>query len=256
MSTKSFVFVYNEDKAFNHTKLVHIRSLIIKETQTMISFIVIKKGTYTEMIQDKNYIDDECYGYCRCSKARVQDAEYEIRALMKLGIKRDHIYVDYQSGASDNRENLNKVLSIMKPGISSLFCTDITRLVRNTRFFCELLSYIEEHKLRLVVGSLDVDVRQEKLDVMVEGMLKINAVCGEMERKLKIFQINLGLDNARAEGVKLGRPTTSYDDIPEIFFRYLPMYNNETINKSEFSRLTGLSYPTIYKYIGIVNKVS
>ena len=221
----------------------------------MISFILVKKGTYTEMIQDKNYIDDECYGYARCSK-KSQDAEYEIRALMKLGIKRENIYVDYQSGASDNRENLNKVLSIMKPGISSLFCTDITRLVRNNHFFCELLSYIEEHKLRLVVGSLDVDVRREKLDVMVEGMLKINAVFGEMERKLKVFQISLGIDNAIAKGVKLGRPTTSYDDIPEIFFRYLPMYNNGTINKSEYSRITGLSYPTIYKYLDIVNKVA
>lgn len=232
-----------------------IRSLTIKEMSTMISFIQVKKGTYTEMIQDKNYIDDECYGYARCSK-KSQDAEYEIRALMKLGIKRNHIYVDYQSGASDNRENLNKVLSLMKPSISSLFCTDITRLVRSTRYFCELLTFVEENKLRLVVGSLDVDVRQDKLDVMVEGMLKINAVFGEMERKLKIFQINLGLDNARAEGTKLGRPSTSYDDIPEIFFRYLPMYNNETINKSEFSRLTGLSYPTIYKYIDIVNKMA
>lgn len=220
----------------------------------MISFIVIKKGTYTEMIQDKNYIDDECYAYARCSK-KSQDAEYEIRALMKLGIKRENIYVDYQSGASDNRENLNKVLSIMKPGISSLFCTDITRLVRNTRYFCELLSYIEEHKLRLVVGNLDVDVRQEKLDVMVEGMLKINAVFGEMERKLKIFQINLGLDNARAEGVKLGRPQTTYDDIPEIFFRYLPKFQASMLNKSEYARITGLSYPSIYKYLRIVSKV-
>ncbi len=231
-------------------------ALFIKEMLTMISFILVKKGTYTEMIQEKNYIDDECYGYARCSKARVQDAEYEIRALMKLGIKRENIYVDYQSGASDNRENLKKVLSLMKPGISSLFCTDITRLVRSTRYFCELLTFIEENKLRLVVGSLDVDVRQDKLDVMVEGMLKINAVFGEMERKLKIFQINLGLDNARAEGTKLGRPSTSYDDIPEIFFRYLPMYNNGTINKSEYSRITGLSYPTIYKYLDIVNKVA
>ena len=33
------------------------------------------------MIQDKNYIDDECYGYARCSK-KVQDAEYEIKAFI------------------------------------------------------------------------------------------------------------------------------------------------------------------------------
>lgn len=200
-----------------------------------------------------NNIDDECYGYCRCSKANVQDASYEINALMKLGIKRENIYVDYISGSCDSRENLNKVLSLMKSGKSSLFCTDITRLVRSTSFFCTLLSFLEENKLRLVIGSLDVDCRTEKLDVMVEGMLKINAVFGEMERKLKIFQINLGLSNARAEGTKLGRPKTTYEDLPEVFFKFLPLYKNGTINKTDFSNITGLSYPTIYKYLSIVD---
>lgn len=208
------------------------------------------------MIQNNKYVDDNCFGYCRCSKARVQDAEYEVNALLNLGIKRENIYIDYQSGASDNRENLNKVLSKMESGKSSLFCTDITRLVRGTRFFCDILNFIEENKLRLVIGSLDVDVRKEKLDVMVEGMLKIASVFGEMERKLKIFQINLGLDNARSKGVKLGRPATSYENIPTIFFRYYPKYKSGEINKSEYARLTNLSYPSILKYIGIVQNRS
>ena len=187
-----------------------------------------------------NNIDDECYGYCRCSKANVQDASYEINALMKLGIKRENIYVDYISGSNDNRENLNKVLNLMKSGKSSLFCTDITRLVRSTSFFCTLLSFFEENKLRLVIGSLDVDCRTEKLDVMVEGMLKINAVFGEMERKLKIFQINLGLSNARAEGTKLGRPKR--------LMKTYRKYSSSSCHCIRMALLTKLTSPILLVY--------
>ena len=62
----------------------------------------------------------------------------------------------------------------------------------------------------------------------------------------------VGLENSRAKGVTLGRPRTTTDNIPEIFYRYYPRYKCGDINKSEFARLAGLSYPSIYKYLSIV----
>ena len=44
------------------------------------------------------------------------------------------------------------------------------------------------------------------------------------------------------------------DNIPESFYKYYPMYKNNQINKKEFSRLSKLSYPSIYKYLDIVEK--
>ena len=126
-------------------------------------------------------------------------------------------------------------------------------LARSTRIFCDILEYIETNKLRLVVNTLEVDCRSEKLDVMVESMLKISAVFGELERKLKIFQINLGLENAKSKGIKLGRKKVeSIEQLPSIFLRYYPNYLNKSINKSEYARLCNLSYPTIIKYLSIV----
>ena len=83
-------------------------------------------------------------------------------------------------------------------------------------------------------------------------MLKINAVFGEMEAKLKIHQIHLGLATAVKAGKKLGRPKSTYDDIPKVFMQYYPKYKNGTLNKMAFARVTQLSYPTIYKYLDIV----
>lgn len=205
----------------------------------------------------KNDIEnmDECFGYARCSKSKVQDAEYEIKALMDKGIKRENIFIDYMSGAREDRTQFNRLLKILKPGISSIYCTEITRLVRSTKYFCEVLEYIENNKIRLVVNTLEVDCRSEKLDVMVEAMLKISAVFGELERKLKIFQICLGLENAKSKGIKLGRKeVNSIEQIPTIFLKYYPQYANKHINKSEFARLCNLSYPSIYKYLEIVER--
>ena len=80
------------------------------------------------------------------------------------------------------------------------------------------------------------------------------AVFAELDRKMKIYQINLGLKNARKEGRIGGRPATTRNNIPESFYRYYPMYKNKQINKKEISRLANLSYPSIYKYLDIVSK--
>lgn len=194
------------------------------------------------------------YGYGRCSTNETkQDVEYQIKELVEKGVKKEDIYFEYESGAREDRPVFNKLLQSMVKG-DSLYVTDITRLSRSTKQLCSVIDYINNNKMRLVIGSLDVDCRSDNIEPMVEGMLKMMAVFAELDRKMKIYQINLGLKNARKEGRIGGRPRTKKDDIPDLFYRYYPMYKNNQINKKELSRLSKLSYPSIYKYIAIVEK--
>lgn len=73
-----------------------------------------------------------------------------------------------------------------------------------------------------------------------------------MERNIICERVRSGLVNAKAKGKIGGRPRTTVDDIPESFYRYYPQYKSGNINKSEFSRLCRISYPSIYKYLKIV----
>ena len=196
------------------------------------------------------------YGYSRCStneNQNRQDAEYQIKELVEKGVPRENIYIEYESGAKEDRPVFNKLLSTMVKG-DSLYVTDITRLSRSTQQLCKVIDFINDGKMRLVIGSLDVDCRSDNIEPMVEGMLKMMAVFAELDRKMKIYQINLGLKNARKEGRIGGRPRTKKENIPVSFYRYYPLYKNKQINKKEFSRLAKLSYPSIYKYISIVEK--
>lgn len=192
------------------------------------------------------------YGYCRCStNESKQDVEYQIKELVEKGIKKEDIYFEYQSGSREDRPVLNRILQVMVKG-DSLYVTDITRLSRSTKQLCSIIDFINTNKMRLVIGSLDVDCRSDNIEPMVEGMLKMMAVFAELDRKMKVYQINLGLKNAVKSGKTLGRPKTTKDNIPDLFYKYYPMYKSNQINKKEFSRLSKLSYPIIYKYIDIV----
>ena len=133
------------------------------------------------------------YGYCRCStNESKQDVEYQIKELVEKGIKKEDIYFEYQSGSREDRPVLSRILKDMVKG-DSLYVTDITRLSRSTKQLCSIIDFINTNKMRLVIGSLDVDCRSDNIEPMVEGMLKMMAVFAELDRKMKVYQINLGL---------------------------------------------------------------
>ena len=197
-------------------------------------------------------MESKVWGYCRCStNDSKQDVKYQIDALIDKGVDISNIRYEYISGRKEHRPGLDALFEEMIEG-DTLIVTDITRLCRNTKVLCEIIDLIIAKKFRLIVGSIDIDCRNGSLDPMIEGMLKINAVFGEMEAKLKIHQIHLGLATAVKAGKKLGRPKSTYDDIPKVFMQYYPKYKNGTLNKMAFARVTQLSYPTIYKYLDIV----
>ena len=197
-------------------------------------------------------MESKVWGYCRCSTSETkQDVAYQVDALIQHGVDVANIRSEYVSGRKDNRVGLTSLFNEMSDG-DTLIVTDITRLCRSTRGLCDIIDLIIAKRFRLIVGSIDIDCRNGSLDPMIEAMLKVNGVFGELEAKNKRFQIKLGLASAVSKGKKLGRPTTSYNDIPKIFMQYYPKYKNGSLNKMAFARVTQLSYPTIYKYLSIV----
>ncbi len=104
-----------------------------------------------------------------------------------------------------------------------------------------------------MLGNFVVDCTKE-LDPMTEGMLKMMGVFSELERNITSQRVKSGMQNARAKGKIIGRPPVTANDIPNIFYKHYPKYKSGSLNKKELSRLCSLSYPTIYKYIRIVEE--
>lgn len=193
------------------------------------------------------------FGYCRCStNEKKQDINGQKKELIKAGVKEQNIYFEYESGTKEDREQLNRLLNIIKSG-DTIVTTEVSRLSRSTKHLCEIVDVIQQKHCKLIIGSFIVDCTGDEIDPMTEGMLKMWGVFAEMERKMICQRVKYGIENAKANGKKLGRPETKAEDIPDIFYRYYPKYRNKEINISEFAKLCGMSRTTIYKYIGLVD---
>ncbi len=194
------------------------------------------------------------YGYARCStNSDKQDINRQKRELILMGIKKDNIFWEYGSGERNDREKLQQLLQTVKQG-DIIACTEVSRLSRSTKQLCEILEFVEKNKIKLIVGTFIVDCRNDEIDPMTMGMLRMMAVFAQMERDITIQRIRSGMENAKAKGKHIGRKKTTEDDIPASFFRYYPQFANGGINLSEFSRLSSLSRNSIYKYLKIVEK--
>ena len=193
------------------------------------------------------------YGYARCStNEQLQDINRQVRELNKQGVPLDDVYLEYESGLKENRVELNRLLNCVNSG-DTIISTEVSRITRSTKQLCEIIEFAKDKHIKLVLGTFVVDCTKE-LDPMTEGMLKMMGVFSELERNIISQRVKSGMENAKAKGKNIGRPTTTADDIPSIFYKHYPKYKNGEINKKEFSRLCSLSYPTIYKYIGIVER--
>jgi len=53
---------------------------------------------------------------------------------------------------------------------------------------------------------------------------------------------------------KIGRPKTTKDNIPFLFYKHYSAYTSGQLNISEFARVVGVSRTTIYKYISIIKQ--
>ena len=197
---------------------------------------------------------NEVYGIARCSTQR-QDVQYEVTELIRKGVPQENIFIEYISGKVDfdKRVELDKLFKIVKPGVSKIVATDITRLARNLKTFLEILDFVENNKLCLEVGSLVFDCRKDELDIMTSAMLQILAVFSSFDLKVKQFQIRLGLNNAVKKGIKLGRPIVTKKTLENdpMFLKYYLQYKAGTINLSEMARLWGKCRNTCYNNIRI-----
>ena len=82
----------------------------------------------------------------------------------------------------------------------------------------------------------------------------MSAVFAELELSIIKARVKSGMANAKAKGRRIGRPSTTKEDIPAIFYKHYPAFVSGQLNVTELARVCGLSRPTIYKYLSVVNK--
>ena len=87
---------------------------------------------------------------------------------------------------------------------------------------------------------------------MSQAFIQMSAVFSELELSIIRARVKSGMENAKAKGKHVGRPRTTKEDIPAVFYKHYPAYMKREMNLSELARICGLSRPTVYKYVGMM----
>ena len=189
------------------------------------------------------------YGYARCSTdEKTQDVQRQVRELKQMGAEK--IFDEYESGVKTDREKFQAMMDILEPG-DTIISLEVSRVTRSTKQLCKIIEFAKEKNIKLVFGNFVVDCTK-RLDPMTEGMLKMMGVFAELERAMIVERVKSGMQNAKAKGKEIGRPKTTKEDVPINFLKHYPQYKSGKLNKKDLSRLCELSYPTVYKYLSIV----
>jgi len=191
------------------------------------------------------------YGYARCSTdADKQDINRQIRELKAAGA--DEIIFEYEHGDSKVKKQQESMIEQAQAG-DTIIVLEVSRLARSTQQLCEIIDIVSSKRLRLMIlGSITLDCRNGQPDPMSEAFLQIAGVFSQLELSMIRARVRSGMANAKANGKPIGRPQTTKDDIPAVFFRHYPTYAAGKMNVSEFARVCGLSRPTVYKYLKMV----
>lgn len=148
---------------------------------------------------------------------------------------------------------LPAIFGFFCPQISSgdtIITLEVSRLSRSTQQLCEIIDVIREKHLCLqIVGSITIDCRNGQTDPMSEAFLQMAGVFSQLELAMIRARVKSGMANAKAKGKKIGRPQTTKDNIPAVFFKHYPTYASGRMNVLELAKVCGLSRPTVYKYL-------
>ena len=193
------------------------------------------------------------YGYARCSTNETkQDIGRQVRELKAQGA--EQIFLEYEHGDAAVKRELEALLALVVAG-DTIIVLEVPRLARSTKQLCEIIELVKKKQIKLViVGSITVDCTQGRLDPMSNAFVQIAGVFAELELGMIRERVRSGMANAKAKGVRVGRPPLTKDDIPQVFYRHYPSYVKGDLNISELARVCEMSRTTVYRYIDCIER--
>lgn len=143
--------------------------------------------------------------YCRVSTLE-QNEERQIVMANELGIEKEYIFLDKQSGKNTERKELQRLLEFCRKG-DIVYTESISRIARNTKDLLEIVEKLNKKQVEFVSlkENIDTTTPQGKF------MLTIFGACAELERESTLQRQKEGIAIARLKNKYLGKPQMKID---------------------------------------------
>jgi DNA invertase Pin-like site-specific DNA recombinase len=184
-------------------------------------------------------------GYARVSTAD-QNPAHQVDALIRAGVEKEDIHVDFASGAKASRPQLDLVLKLLRQG-DTLKITRLDRLGRSVQHLINLGALLRER-------GIDLHVTEQGIDTMtIEGraMFGMLSVLAELQRELIVANTLDGLAAARARGRRGGRrPRLN----PQQVALAQQLYDARTHTVQEIADIVRVPRTTVYGHLNKHNR--
>ena len=186
--------------------------------------------------------------YVRVS-TQTQTTENQIQALREVAERSGYeivkIYSDDGISGSKGREDRPALNQMMKDAVNRQFemvmCWSIDRLGRSITNLIEIMNELNELKIDMFFSQQSIDT-QTSSGRMIFGIFSSLA---SFEREMIRDRVMAGLDRARKNGVKLGRPSTVNDGVRNAVL----ILKDKGVGVRETCRKLGIGCATYYSVI-------
>jgi len=189
------------------------------------------------------------YGYVRVS-SQDQNEDRQLIAMERVGIPKNNIYIDKQSGKDFNRPKYKKLIRRLQEG-DVLYILSIDRLGRNYEEILNQWRLItKDMKVDVVVIDMPLlDTRRDKnlLGTFISDMvLQLLSFVAQNERENIKKRQAQGIAAAKARGVKFGRPVKGVSDE---FANEVARWSKGELNMEDLLLKYGISQSTFYRRV-------
>ncbi len=196
------------------------------------------------------------YYYARVS-SKEQNLDRQIEEFIKLGADKKYIFCDKQSGKDFNRKNYNLLVGtnetapLLREG-DLLTIYSIDRLGRDYTQIQDQWKYITQvlkADIRVIdMPLLDTSNGNDNIDgkFVADLTLQILSYVAQKERENIKARQRQGIDIAKKQGIKFGRPTIPF---PSNWDEVYTKWTNKEITARKAMELTSLKPNTFYKLV-------
>ena len=187
--------------------------------------------------------------YARVSTSHSQDPETQLLALRDYARARDlqiaGEYVDIGiSGSKEKRPSLDRLMSdARRRRFDAILVARFDRFARSSRHLVLALEEFNALGIDFISLSESVDTSTP----MGKMVYTVIAAVAELERSLIRERVVMGINRARANGKRLGRPSGSRADIEEIC-----KLRRRGLSLREIAHQTGVSKSTVSRLLKAV----
>ena len=187
------------------------------------------------------------YGYVRIStvyeeaKEKNQTFDRQLKILKDYGIKENNIFKDRITGGSntEDRQGYNEMMATLTSG-DTIVVTEMSRFSRSLQDLISSCETLMKKQIGIKFLKENIEIGTDGLSPMNKFIFQLFGAFNEFEKSLIQSRIKEGLAAKKAQGVKLGRPS-SFDpnQTEELIMDYkLGMCYDDLIEKYHISRPT------------------